>query len=121
MPIDQALFDRVRLALARAPGVEQKKMFGGVTFMVRGKMCVSVGSNRIMCRIDPAKHDAALERDGSRTVMMKGRQYRGFVHVDADALRTKRQLDYWIKLALDYNATASQPAKKAKEAKNARR
>lgn len=114
MPIDQALFDRVKAALGRAPGLDQKKMFGGVTFMVRGKMCVSVGSNRIMCRIDPAKHDAALEREGTRTVTMKGRQYRGFIHVDADAVRAKRALDYWIKLALAYNASAAMHAKRAR-------
>ena len=105
MAIDQALFDRVETALSRVPGVKQKKMFGGVTFMVNGRMCVSVGSNRIMCRIDPAKHDAAVKRKGAKTVTMKGRQYRGHVHVDANAVRTRRALDSWIKLALDYNAS----------------
>ena len=74
--------------------------------MVRGRMCVSVGPGRIMCRIDPAMHDAALERKGCRTVTMKGRQYRGYVYVDAAVLRTKRDLDYWVGLALHYNATA---------------
>ena len=81
-------------------------MFGGITFMVQGKMCVSVGKERIMCRIDPAVHDAALQRKGCRTVVMRGRQYRGFVHIDAEAVRTKASLDYWVGLALDYNEKA---------------
>ncbi len=106
MPRDDALITRVRAALAHAPRVEEKRMFGGTTFMVNGKMCVSVGKNRIMCRIDPALHDAALERKGCRTVVMRGRQYRGYVHVDAAALATKRDLDYWVGLALDYNTRA---------------
>jgi len=81
-------------------------MFGGMTFMVEGKMCVSVGKDRIMCRIDPAIHEAALERPGCRTVVMKGREYRGFVYVDREAVRTKGGLDYWVDLALDYNSKA---------------
>jgi TfoX/Sxy family transcriptional regulator of competence genes len=80
-------------------------MFGGLVFMVRGKMCVSVGKERIMCRLDPAIHDAALKHKGCRTVAMRGRPYRGYVYIDAEAVRTKRQLDYWVRLALDYNRT----------------
>lgn len=78
-------------------------MFGGIAFMVRGKMCVTVGRERIMCRIDPAMHDAALNHEGCRTMVMKGREYRGYVHVDAEAVTSKRDLAYWIALALAYN------------------
>jgi len=112
MPRDEALVDRVKAALARIPRVEQKRMFGGITFMVRGKMCVSAGAERIMCRIDPAIHDAALQHKGCRTVVMKGRQYRGFVYVEAAAVREKRDLDYWIGLALDYNDKAKASTRK---------
>ncbi len=112
MPRDEALVDRVKAALARIPRVEQKRMFGGITFMVRGKMCVSAGAERIMCRIDPAIHDAALQHKGCRTVVMKGRQYRGFVYVEAAAVRAKRDLDYWIGLALDYNDKAKAATRK---------
>src|SRR5439155_18235610 len=80
--------------------------FGGVTFMVRGKMCVSVGKGRIMCRIDPALHEATVRRKGARTVVMKGRPYRGWVYVDAAAVKIKRDLDYWVRLSLDYNTKA---------------
>jgi len=83
--------------------VQEKRMFGGLVFMVRGKMCVSVGKERIMCRIDPAIHDAALECKGCRTVIMGGRSYCGYVYIDAEVVRGKRRLDYWVRLALDYN------------------
>jgi TfoX/Sxy family transcriptional regulator of competence genes len=106
MPYDHALADRVKAALGGTRGVEEKRMFGGLTFMVRNKMCISVGKGRIMCRIDPAMHDVALEHRGCRTVVMKGRDYRGFVHIDAEAVRKKSDLDYWVSLALDYNAKA---------------
>ena len=106
MPPTDPLVQRVKASLARAPRLEEKRMFGGVTFMVRGKMCVSVGKGRIMCRIDPDLHDAAVKRKGARTVVMKGRQYRGWVYVDAAAVKTKRDLGYWVRLSLDYNTKA---------------
>jgi TfoX/Sxy family transcriptional regulator of competence genes len=90
---DDALANRVRLALGNARPVQEKRMFGGLMFMVRGKMCVSVGRDRLMCRIDPALHEVVVERKGCRTVIMKGRQYRGYVHIDGRILQSRRQLD----------------------------
>ncbi len=87
-------------------------MFGGTAFLVRGKICVSARTERIMCRIDPAVHDAALQRPGCRTMVMKGREYRGYVYVDADAVRTQRDLTYWVRLALDYNEKAPASGKR---------
>jgi TfoX/Sxy family transcriptional regulator of competence genes len=112
MPHDDALARRVKTALEHVPRVVEKRMFGGIAFMVRGKLCITVGNRRIMCRIDPAIHDVALERKGCRTVVMKGRQYRGYVYVDAEALRTKGELDYWIALALNYNDRARATTRK---------
>ncbi|HEY6926179.1 MAG TPA: TfoX/Sxy family protein [Steroidobacteraceae bacterium] len=102
----EPLIDRVRAALGHTPRVAERKMFGGITFMVNRKMCISVGSTRLMCRIDPELHDIALTRKGARTVRMKGRAYRGFVHVDKDAVKSKRALDYWVKLCLTFNKRA---------------
>ncbi|MHA4847371.1 TfoX/Sxy family protein [Flavitalea antarctica] len=112
MAYDEKLANRIRVALADLPKLEEKKMFGGLAFMVNGKMCINVGSNRIMCRIDPRLHDEALSKNGTRTVMMKGREYRGFVHVDEAQTKTKKELDYWIELCLDYNKHAKSSKKK---------
>jgi TfoX/Sxy family transcriptional regulator of competence genes len=109
---NEALVSRVRLALGRKSHVEEKRMFGGITFMVNGKMCVSVGRDRLMCRIDPAVHDAALKRKGCQTVVMKRREYRGYVHVDAEAVKSERELNYWIALSLDYNSKLQTPIRK---------
>ena len=117
MPLDEALLRRVRAALAHTPRVEEKRMFGGVMFMVRGKMCISVGKDRLMCRIDPEMHDRALERGGARTVVMKGREYRGYVHVDRVAVEGEGDFGYWVGLALDYNERAAPSRKPARRAK----
>ena len=107
MTFDEALADRVRTALTgRRIRFAEKRMFSGVTFMVRQRMCVSVGPDRLMCRIDPALHDGALRRKGCRAVTMGGREYRGFVYVDAASVRAKRDLDRWLDLALDFNPKA---------------
>lgn len=78
-------------------------MFGGVAFMVRGKLCLSARDSRIMCRIDPATHAVLAKRPGCRTLTMRGRPYAGYLHVSADVLRTSRALSAWIARALDYN------------------
>ncbi len=109
---EKKLTDRVREELAAVPNVEEKRMFRGITFMVNGKMCVSVGDDRLMCRIDPALHDQALEKEGVRTVIMGGRAYRGFVHVDSEVLKTKPDLEYWLGLALAFNGKARASKKK---------
>lgn len=112
MPGNNVLLERVEAALTGLPDVEQKKMFGGICFMVRGKMCITVRDGRIMCRIDPAIHDVAVARQGASTVVMKGRQYRGYIRVDAEAIRAKRDFDYWVGLVLAYNDATKSAARK---------
>ena len=110
-PGDEHLVDRVRTALSGVPGVKEKRMFGSTGFMVRGNLCVTARPTRIMCRIDPATHSAAIKRKGCQTVIMKGRPYKGYVYVDAAALTTEKALRCWIDLAMEFNRTLSQAAK----------
>jgi TfoX/Sxy family transcriptional regulator of competence genes len=114
MAYNEKLTNRVREALADVKKVEEKKMFSGITFMVDGKMCISVGDDRIMCRIDPAIHEEAIQKKGCRTMEMKGKEYKGYVYVNEESLKTKKDLDYWTGLALDFN-------KKAKASKKTRK
>ena len=73
MAYNEKLTNRVRIALAHLPKVQEKKMFRGITVMVNEKMCISVGDNEIMCRIDPELHEACVAKKGCRSVVMKGR------------------------------------------------
>ena len=106
MTSSKPLTDRVRAALAHTPRVAERKMFGGITFMVDGKMCISVGHHRLMCRIDPELHELAIKRRGVRAVRMNGRAYRGFVHVREEAVASGRELDYWVRACLEFNKRA---------------
>ena len=114
------LLTRVRAALASRQDVEEKRMFGGTAFMVDGKMCVTVGKKGLMCRIDPALHDAAVERDGCSSMVMNGRVYRGYVRVQPAAVATKRDLDHWVGLALEFNVRAKSSRKPKSSRKNTR-
>ena len=102
---DSRLVERVRSILAAFPKVKERRMFGGTGFMVRGNLCVTARPSRIMCRIDPSMHDMAVKRKGCRAVMMKGRVYRGYVHVDASAVKSAQVLKDWIMRALEFNRT----------------
>jgi len=114
MALNEKLTNRVREALMNVPKVEEKRMFSGITFMVSGKMCISVGDNRIMCRIDPSIHNQVLKEKSCETVIMKGREYKGYVYVKEDKITTKEDFDYWIALALNFNKKAKASIRKAK-------
>lgn len=87
-------------------------MFGSLGFMVRGNLCITARPERLMCRIDPALHEAAINGEGCETVVMKGRPYPGYVFVASSAVKTTAALDHWIDLCLKHNATL--PAAEAK-------
>src|SRR5258708_653282 len=114
MAYNEELTARIREALAHLSKVEEKKMFRGVTFMVNNKMCITAGDNKIMCRIDPAIHDEVIKRKGCETVKMKGREYKGYVYVSEEGIKTKKDLDHWIQLALEFNKLAKSSKKKKK-------
>ena len=115
MAYDEKLADRVRELIAEEhKDVEEKKMFGGLCFMVDDKMCVGVEKDRLMVRLDPAKYDEAMEREGAKPMDFTGKVMKGFLFVDIDAVNTKKKLQYWIDLALEYNKVAK-ASKKEKE------
>jgi len=121
MAVNEKLTQRVRDLLGEVPKVVEKRMFRGITFMLDGKMCVSVGDDRIMCRIDPELHAQAVHKRGYRTVEMGGRPYLGFVYVDEKHLATKRALKLWIDMALEFNPRASSSRKSSRKPKSWRK
>jgi len=115
MAYNEKLTNRVRSALAHLPNIEEKKMFRGITFMVNGKMCITVGDNEIMCRIDPELHEACVAKKGCRPVVMKGREYKGYVYINTEGIKAKNDFAYWIGLALEFNKRAKASKKKNKK------
>src|SRR4029453_9015576 len=114
MAYNEKLTARIREALAHFPRVEEKRMFRGVAFMVNDKMCIAAGDNKIMCRIDPSIHEETLKRKGCETVKMKGREYKEYIYVSEEGIKAKKDLDYWIGIALEFNKLEKASKKKNK-------
>ena len=103
MAYDEELAHRVRALLADERGVTEKRMFGGLAFLVDAKMAVAVSrEGGLLVRADPEQLDRLLTRAGARVCVMRGRQMAGWLRVDDNVLRTKRQLESWVTRAVSY-------------------
>lgn len=123
MGYNEKLADRTRGIISQSDtNIEEKKMFGGLCFMVNDKMCVGVEKDRLMVRLNPELFDEVIEKEGCMPMDFTGKIMKGFVFVNENALTTRKKLGYWIKLALEYNkiAKASKNTSKAKKKKSAK-
>ena len=119
MAYNEKLADRTRELISLThKNIEEKKMFGGLCFMVNDKMCIGVESERIMVRLDPEKYEEVMKKEGCKPMDFTGKVMKGFVFVDADVLNTKKKLAYWVNLALEYNKIAKVSRKAATKKKN---
>ena len=112
MAYNEILVERIRKAFVKVRRVEEKKMMGGLTFMVNGKMCVGVLKDELMARIGPDAYEVALRRKGCREMNFTGKPMKGFVFVGSKGTDNKKDLDYWIDLALDFNKKAKASKKR---------
>jgi TfoX/Sxy family transcriptional regulator of competence genes len=103
MAYDEALAARVRELVADEPSLTERKMFGGLAFLVGGNMAVSAsGQGGLLVRVDPDESDALVETTPARLMEMGGRQMPGWLRVDAEDVRTKRQLASWVKRGVSF-------------------
>jgi TfoX/Sxy family transcriptional regulator of competence genes len=110
MAYDEDLANRIRELIATEPDVTEMRMFGGLAFLVGGHMSVAAsGQGSLMVRVDPADTDDLLTRPHARPFEMRGRAMRGWLRVDAEGVRTKRQLEPWVERGVAY--ARSLPAK----------
>ena len=114
MAYSEALADRIRQRLMKLHSVEEKAMMGGLTFMVNDKMCVGIIKDELMCRIDPEYHETAIKKKGCRTMDFTKRPMMGYVMVDDSGMKSQKDFDFWIELALDFNAKAKSSKKRKK-------
>ncbi len=115
MAFNEKLADRIRESLVDIPKVEEKQMFGGVCFMVNGKMCIGVVKDEMMCRIDPILNESALEKTGCRPMDFTGKPMRGYFFIDESGMKTKEAFEYWISLCLEFNLRSKAAKKKVKK------
>jgi TfoX/Sxy family transcriptional regulator of competence genes len=114
MAYSEDLTNRIRQRLSELPNIEEKEMMGGLTFMYNQKMCVGIINDELMCRIDPKLHEKSVEKIGCRTMDFTKRPMKGYVMIDESGMKSQKDFDYWIDLALDFNKRAKSSKKKAK-------
>jgi len=112
MAYNEILAEMVRKFLSgKNLRIEEKKMMGGLTFMVNKKMCVGILNDDLMARIAPEEYENALLKKGCREMDFTGRPMKGFVFISQDGTRQQEDLRYWIELALAYNDRAKSSKK----------
>jgi hypothetical protein len=112
MAYDLDLARRVRDALGQRPGVSERKMFGGLAFLVDGKMFVGISGAKLMARIGTEHYLDALALPNVREMSFTGRPMRGYVYVDPLGLESSRDLEAWVTWCVEH--VAALPGKKAK-------
>lgn len=109
MAYNETLAFRIREILSDRTDVVEKKMFGGLTFMVSGNMCVGVSKDRLMVRVGPDQLADAPTQPHAQQMEMGGRKMNGFIWVDADGFSTETALKNWVQRGLNFVHTL--PAK----------
>jgi hypothetical protein len=108
---DEDLAARVREQVAKERGLSEKKMFGGLAFLIGGNMAIAAsGQGGILVRVDPEQSEKLVIAAGASTAVMRGRAMPGWLRVDAEHVRTKAQLAKWVKVGTAY--ARSLPAKR---------
>ena len=103
MAYDTDLADRIRELLGTVRGVDEKRMFGGLAFLINGNMSVGVSKQGgILVRVPPDETEKLLARAHVEPMVMAGREARGWIRVDADGVKTKRQLSAWVTRGVEF-------------------
>ena len=103
MAYDEDLANRIRELVAGEPDVTEQRMFGGLAFLIGGNMAVAAsGQGGLMVRVDPDDTDALVAKAHAQPFEMRGRAMQGWLRVDAEGLRTKRQLEPWVGRGVAY-------------------
>jgi TfoX/Sxy family transcriptional regulator of competence genes len=103
MAYDEDLADRIRELIGTELALTEKKMFGGLAFLIGGNMAVAAsGQGGILVRVDPAESDTLVDKTHAYPAVMRGRPMQGWLRVDAEHLRTKPQLAKWVELGTKY-------------------
>lgn len=112
MAYNEEIAARIRQALAGTKNLVEKKMFGGIAFMVNDKMCIGVNKDDIIMRCDPERTEEFLAKKHTKPFEMTGKQMKGWFLVNEGGIKNKRDFEYWINTALDANKSIPVPKSK---------
>jgi len=99
---DEGLAERLREIFADRYDFDEKRMFGGIAFMIHGHMCCGIVGDTLMARVGPNQYDAVLKRKHARKMDFTGKPMRGFIFVDPAGFESDRDLQTWVTLCENY-------------------
>jgi TfoX/Sxy family transcriptional regulator of competence genes len=102
MAFDEALADRIRDILAPRPELTERKMFGGIAFMLAGNMAVGIVGDDLMVRLDPVDAEKALGEPHTRPMDFTGKPMKNMVYVDSQGTASDEDLASWVEAGADY-------------------
>lgn len=102
MAYDDKLAERIRVVFKGKRGVVEKKMFGGICFMLYGNMCCGVAKDQLMLRVGPEQHEDVLKKKYARPMDFTGRPMKGFVFVSSEGFKTSTSLKKWIEYSIKF-------------------
>ncbi|HEU5268765.1 MAG TPA: TfoX/Sxy family protein [Jatrophihabitans sp.] len=106
MAYDEELAERIRELVQDEPGLSEKKMFGGLAFLINGNMAVAAsGQGGMMLRVDPAETGSLLDEPSVRRVVMRGREMAGWLRIDPAAAAADATFEAWVRRGVDYAAS----------------
>ena len=114
MPFNEKIAARIREALIDVKNLTEKKMFGGIAFMINDKMCVGVDKDAIMLRCEPGMTEELLSKKGARPFDLTGKPMKGWLLIDEEGVKNKKDFEFWIATALDANKKATAIMRKKK-------
>jgi len=103
MPYNEKLAEKIRAALAGTKNLVEKKMFGGIAFMVNDKMCLGVDKDDLMLRCSPEMTDELLKRKGVRPFDLTGKPMKGWLLINGEGMSAQKDFDFWVKTAIAEN------------------
>jgi TfoX/Sxy family transcriptional regulator of competence genes len=110
MAFNETIAQRIRGSLSGVKDISEKKMFGGLCFMLEGKMVCGVEKDQLFLRVNPIEGEELLKKAGVKPFVHGGMSMKGFLLIDQSAFKTDEQLENWLKISLEYVTTL--PAKK---------
>lgn len=112
MAYNEKIADKIRIALNGTKNLVEKKMFGGIAFMVNDKMCLGVYKDDIMLRCEPERMEELLSKQGVRPFDLTSKPMKGWLLINEDGISTKKNFDYWIQIAVESSKKTTTKKKK---------
>ena len=105
MALDEGLAQRVRENLLEYPNVEEKKMFGGLCFMVSRHMCCGILEDKLMARVGPDQYENLLTKEHAKAMDFTGKPMKGMIYVESEGLKSDKDLTEWLNVCLNFIST----------------